>query len=72
APEIRQMLFTNVGKTQHVGKVPARSCKRLKLKKLVEELKQQLEDEVKNENYEIAARLRDTINNLERDVEKHS
>lgn len=70
--EIRKILLRATGKTQHTGKIPARAFKHLKIKKLIERLKTQLRREVKKENYETAARIRDTIKNLEQEVDKLS
>jgi protein-arginine kinase activator protein McsA len=70
--EIRAHLAM-AGKPQfYRGKVPARAFKHLKMKKLIGSLKGQLDDEVRHENYETAARLRDTIRNLEGEVERYS
>ncbi len=59
------------GKAGHYkGKIPARAFRHLKTRKLINDLRGQLQDEVVHENYETAARLRDTIRNLEDEVEK--
>lgn len=47
----------------HLGKVPARSIERKTLQERIGRLEQQLQDAVKAERYEDAARLRDEIAN---------
>lgn len=58
-----------VKKAPYAGKFPARAFKPLKKKGLINDLKEQLDREVKEENYVKAAQLRDTIRNLEDEVE---
>lgn len=48
----------------HLGKVPARSLERKSLQDRLTSLEKQLQDAVKTERYEDAARLRDEIGNL--------
>jgi protein arginine kinase activator len=54
------------GKTAHCGKVPAKTSPDLKLQMELMTLRQKLDEAVRNENYELAAQLRDKINQLER------
>jgi protein arginine kinase activator len=53
------------GKTSHCGKVPLRTPKDKKLELQRSNLRQQLQTAVQNEDYELAAKLRDQINQLE-------
>ena len=49
----------------HMGKIPSNSRGEIKLKKRYEELKKQLSDAGKNEDYETAARLHKEIKDIE-------
>jgi len=53
------------GHTTHCGKVPARAPSDTKKQTQLLSLKQQLNDAVKSEHYETAARIRDKINEIE-------
>ena len=53
------------GSTQHKGKLPARKGKSLRQQRRIEELKEQLAEAVRNEQFEEAARLRDQIRALQ-------
>ena len=57
------------GNSQHVGKIPSRGGKQVLLKKRIEELKAQLQQFVSSEQYEEAVAIRDTIKELEKQVE---
>jgi protein arginine kinase activator len=57
---------THDGKTIHCGKIPSRMPKDAKRQIELSVLRQQLQDAVKNEDYELAARLRDEISQLEK------
>lgn len=57
------------GKTSHTGKVPKRAGGNLKLKKEIEEKKEELQECIKREDYERAAELRDEIKKLEQEFE---
>jgi protein-arginine kinase activator protein McsA len=72
ARELRKHLAHSGVRPIHKGKVPARSFKHLRIRKLIERLKGQMKQEVDKENYQTAARLRDTIKSLEAEVEKYS
>ncbi len=50
------------GKTRHCGKTPAHTPEVEKKDILLRRLRQQLEEAIKNEDYETAAQLRDQIN----------
>ncbi len=54
------------GKTSHCGKIPSRTPNDTKRQIEISLLRQQLYDAVKMEDYELAARLRDKINQLEK------
>ncbi len=56
------------GATSHRGKVPRRQGGALSLRRQAESLRQQLEEAVAAEEYERAARLRDQIRELERQL----
>ncbi len=60
-------LFKKVhGNTSHTGKIPNRAGGRIKVLREIEKLKQQLEDAVRNEEYEKAAAIRDRIKEINR------
>lgn len=54
------------GKASHVGKRPNRTHRGLPEKVQIEQLKSDMQQAVANENFEIAARLRDEIRRLQR------
>lgn len=56
------------GNTEHVGKIPASAGAGLKLKRELEDLKQELKAAVDLQEYENAARLRDRIIELEKEA----
>lgn len=53
------------GRTVHCGKVPSKTPKDTKKRMKLMTLRQQLDDAVQAEDYELAAKLRDKINRLE-------
>jgi len=53
------------GMNSHNGKVPKRTGGNLRIKKEIEELRQELQQAVESENFERAAELRDKIRELE-------
>ncbi|MDI3258081.1 MAG: UvrB/UvrC motif-containing protein [Kyrpidia sp.] len=53
------------GSSTHTGKVPRRGGGRLRLRRELEHLKEQLQEKVRLEQFEEAARLRDQIRDLE-------
>ena len=57
------------GNSQHIGKVPARSGEKVRLKKQIEALKAKLQEAVAAEKYEEAAEIRDSIKELEKQLE---
>lgn len=60
------------GSTVHAGKIPARQAGRLKLRRELEELRQELNEAIGKEDYERAAQLRDRIRLLERHQQQGS
>ncbi len=58
------------GSTQHTGKVPLRSGSVLKIKKEIQELRSQLQKKIVDEEFEEAAKIRDHIRKLEKEVNK--
>jgi len=54
------------GKTTHRGKVPSKTSQDTKKQFLLYKLRRQLETAVQNEDYELAAELRDKINQTEK------
>lgn len=58
-------LFKKVhGNTSHTGKIPNRAGGKLKVLREVERLKQQLDEAIRNEEYEKAADIRDRIREI--------
>lgn len=57
------------GNSQHIGKVPARGGGKVLLKKKIDELKTQLQEAVAAEQYEEAAEIRDSIKELEKQLD---
>jgi len=56
------------GSSVHAGKVPERAGKEVRLRREVKRLKEQLAQCVAQEDFEQAARLRDRIRDIERDL----
>lgn len=55
------------GSVMHSGKIPGATGSSIKTKTEIDELKDKLKVAVKNEQYELAAKLRDKIKELEKD-----
>lgn len=53
------------GRTRHYGKIPLSSAPRLNSQTRIETLKKRMKTAVETENFELAAKLRDTIKQLE-------
>lgn len=63
-------LFKKVhGNINHTGKIPNRVGGRIKVLREVERLKKQLDEAIRNEEYEKAATLRDKIREIKKDGE---
>lgn len=61
--EILDPMLANMHKdTVHRGKVPERALARLSRKRRLDQLESDLQEAIRDENYEEAARLRDVIN----------
>lgn len=57
------------GNTVHVGKVPKRAGGQVKAKREIDRLKQEMQRRIEREDFESAARLRDRIRELEREMD---
>lgn len=66
--ELRPMIRRIHGSVIHQGKVPARTGGDLKLKKEITDLRNALQKAVAKEDFEQAARLRDEIKELEKQI----
>lgn len=65
-------LFKSVhGSAVHTGKVPIRAGGQIRVKRQVDELKHRLQDSITHEEFEVAAKLRDEIRMLERQINEH-
>ncbi len=58
------------GSSSHNGKVPARAGGSVKFKRELDNLKALLQQEIRRENFEEAAQLRDRIRKLEQELER--
>jgi protein arginine kinase activator len=62
-------LFKRVhGNTVHVGKIPKRSGGQIQSKREIEQLKKELLENIRQEEFESAAQIRDRIRELERKI----
>lgn len=57
------------GSSSHNGKIPLRAGGKVKFKRELENMKAMLQQEIRGENFEEAARLRDRIRKLEQELE---
>lgn len=64
-PGLEPLLKRVHGSTVHTGKVPKRTGGKVRLRKEVEQLKIQLQQAIKSEEYEKAAQIRDEIRRLQ-------
>jgi protein arginine kinase activator len=67
--QLMPLLRSVHGNTRHLGKYPKRFGKRVKLKRRVVELQEELARAIEIENYERAAKLRDEIRTLKESEE---
>ncbi|ADG04898.1 UvrB/UvrC motif-containing protein [Kyrpidia tusciae] len=67
-PVLDPMLRRIHGSTTHTGKVPRRGGGKLRVRRELEHLKEQLQEKVRLEQFEEAARLRDQIRALEQQL----
>ncbi|MBS4535027.1 UvrB/UvrC motif-containing protein [Clostridium sp. D2Q-14] len=58
------------GHDVHVGKIPIKSGKSMKVKKDIEKLQLELKEAIENEEFENAAILRDKIKKLEKNIKE--
>lgn len=63
---LNPIIKTIHGCLEHKGKVPLKSSDDVKIEKEIRDLKYQLKEEVTVENFEVAAKLRDTIKKLQK------
>jgi protein arginine kinase activator len=56
------------GNTAHAGKVPKRAGGKVKTRREIDRLKQEMQSRIEREDFESAARLRDRIRELEREM----
>ena len=56
------------GGDRHTGKVPNNAARDIRLRKEIEELKKRLQQAVENEEYELAAKIRDEIKYKNREL----
>lgn len=56
------------GNTVHVGKIPKRAGGKVKAQREIERLKLEMRGHIDKEDFEAAARIRDTIRQLEKDI----
>lgn len=68
AERLEQMLRRIHGANAHTGKVPRRSGGAMRVRQQLKQLKRQLDGHVAREEYESAAKLRDEIRALERQL----
>lgn len=62
-------LFKRVhGSTSHVGKIPKRAGAQIMFRRQIDELKQELQQSIAQEEFEDAAKLRDQIRQLEKEL----
>lgn len=62
-------LFKRVhGNTTHVGKIPKRSGGKIQVKRRIDELKKELHYRILQEEFELAAEIRDQIRELEKSI----
>lgn len=67
ANQMNPLLRRIHGKTYHVGKIPRRTGKQLRIKSEINRLKRELQEAVNAEEYERAAILRDKIKQINQD-----
>lgn len=67
--ELESSLKRIHGNSQHTGKIPLRSGEKTRVKRQLEDLKEQLQAAIVNEDYEKAAEIRDMIIDLEKKLD---
>lgn len=64
-------LFKRVhGNVTHVGKIPKRSGGKIQVKRKIDELKKEMQYRIVQEEFELAAEIRDQIRELEKNIEQ--
>jgi protein arginine kinase activator len=66
AQELEATLRRIHGNSQHLGKIPLRGGEKVLIKKQIESLKNRLLEAVREEQYELAAEIRDGLKEMER------
>lgn len=66
AQEMEALLRRIHGNSQHLGKIPVRGGEKVLIHRQIEALKTRLQEAVKEEQYEKAAEIRDSLKGLER------
>ena len=69
-PRLMPVVKSIQGYDTHVGKIPKRAGGNYKVQKDIEKLKEDLKHAIEQEEYEMAAQLRDKIRDKENDMEK--
>lgn len=68
---LRPLLRRIHASSSHTGKIPVRTQRRVKYKRELNQLKEELQQKIQNEGFEEAAVLRDKIKAMEKDLEKN-
>jgi len=66
AQELEASLRRIHGNSQHYGKIPVRGGEKVLIRRQIENLKNQLQEAVREEQYEKAAEIRDSLKEMER------
>ena len=70
--EFKNILFPVIksiqGSLENKGKIPVNTSKKIRLEKSIRDLKRQLQNEITIENFEEAAKIRDRIKRLEKNI----
>ncbi len=69
AEELESSLKRIHGNSQHTGKIPLRSGENTRVKRRIEELKEQLQSAIMAEDYEKAAEIRDMMKEIEKKLD---
>ena len=67
--ELEPILRRIHGNNQHIGKIPSRSGEKVLLRKKIDTMKQKLQEAVASEQYEQAAEIRDSIKEMENQLQ---
>ncbi len=67
--ELESALKRIHGNSQHTGKIPLRSGEKTRIKRQVEDLKEQLQSAILAEDYEKAAEIRDALKEIEKKLD---